>query len=381
LRKPALALVSAGLLAAGSDPPAAPLSVAPPRPAPQSAPLQRPVPPRQAPPGDGLPPVARQINLATLPPPVPNAPPNAPLNARPGPRVLAFDPVLVRAQVLLDRARFSPGAIDGRNGGNFGEALRAYQGAVGLVPTGALDPATFAALTRNDGGPVVQLYVIGPRDEAGPFIGKRPHGFKAQARLRSLGYLDPAQELAERFHMSVRLIRTLNPRIDFRRPGTAILVTVPNPAPLAAPVGVVEVDKSRRAVRAYDPAGRLLAAFPATVGSRERPAPSGVLKVRGVAQHPTYTWDPRRLTFGPRGRHAHRLTIAPGPSNPVGVVWIALSRTSYGIHGAPDPDSVGRRQSHGCIRLTNWDAELLSRAVRPGVKVVFVGRDANVRAT
>lgn len=250
-----------------------------------------------------------------------------------------------------------------------------------MAATGALDAATFAALVRNDGGPVVQLYAITPQDEAGPFIGRTPHGFKAQAKLTAMGFLDPVQELAERFHMSPRLLRALNPGADFRRPGTAILVTVPNLAPLPAPVGRIEVDKSQRAVRAYDRDGRLLAVFPASVGSEARPAPSGLLKVRGVARHPKYTWDPKRVTFGPVGHDAHRLTIAPGPNNPVGVVWIALSRATYGIHGAPDPDSIGRRQSHGCVRLTNWDAELLSLAVKPGVEVLFVGEDTSVRAT
>jgi lipoprotein-anchoring transpeptidase ErfK/SrfK len=364
LQKPVLGLASACLLASCSGPPASsnpPASATPSRPA---------VPRKPAPPPE--PPLDRRINAASLTPSDPN--PGA------GGRGDGPDPALVRAQVLLDRARFSPGAIDGRSGSNFAEALRAYQASHGLAATGVLDGPTFSALVRNDGAPVVQPYRITPQDEAGPFIGALPTGFERQARLPALGFLDPAQELAERFHMSESLLRALNPGVDFGRAGAAILVTVPNTAPLPGPVALIEVDKSERAVRAFGPDRRLLAVFPASVGSEERPAPSGELKVRGVAQHPTYTWDPKRVTFGPRRRHAGKLKIAAGPNNPVGVVWIALSRQTYGIHGAPDPDSVGKHQSHGCVRLTNWDAELLSRAVKPGVRVDFVGQDTSVRA-
>ena len=122
----------------------------------------------------------------------------------------------------------------------------------------------------------------------------------------------------------------------------------------------IEVDKAAEAVRAYDADGRLIADFPATVGSEERPSPSGDYKVRGVKWNPQYHYDPRLLTFG---HIHHKLTIQPGPNNPVGVVWIALNKPTYGIHGAPDPQKIGKTASHGCVRLTNWDATQLAKAV------------------
>jgi lipoprotein-anchoring transpeptidase ErfK/SrfK len=321
-----------------------------------------------------LPPAAAQINAAAFQPPSPSSTPAASSAAPAGD---AVQPLLVRAQVLLDRAHVSPGSIDGRNGSNFAEALRAYQTAHGLPASGTLDGPAFAALVKADPAPVVQSYVITADDVRGPFIGALPNGFQAQAKLPSLGWLNPAQELAERFHMSPKLLQALNPGADFGQAGTQIVVTAPSSAPLAAEVARLEIDKTARAVRAYGADGALLAVFPASVGSEERPAPSGELKVLGVSRDPTYVYDPSKLTFGPK--HAGKLTLKPGPNNPVGVVWIALSKATYGVHGSPDPDAVGKHQSHGCVRLTNWDAWTLGEAVKPGVTVDFVGTDSSAR--
>jgi len=191
-----------------------------------------------------------------------------------------------------------------------------------------------------------------------------------QAKLPHLGYTAPIQALAAKFHMDQALLRSLNPGVDFTVAGTRIVVVRPGEAALPA-VARVEVDKSADEVRAYDGGGKLVAAFPATVGSTERPAPSGELAVRFVVANPTYTYDPSRLTFGKAA--GGKLTLQAGPNNPVGSTWIELSVETYGIHGAPDPTEIGKTASHGCVRLTNWDAAALGRAVKKGTPVVFVG--------
>jgi lipoprotein-anchoring transpeptidase ErfK/SrfK len=175
--------------------------------------------------------------------------------------------------------------------------------------------------------------------------------------------------------MDARLLEALNPGADFSQAGQTLLVTAPRSSPRDYQAGRIVVDKSQDEVRVFDLDGRLAAVYPATVGSTERPAPSGVFAVRAVAKHPAYFYDPKRLTFTPEGAEG-KLKIAPGPNNPVGSTWIALTLPTYGIHGSPDPSLIGKRQSHGCVRLTNWDATELGLAAKKGVEVDFVGREA-----
>jgi lipoprotein-anchoring transpeptidase ErfK/SrfK len=281
--------------------------------------------------------------------------------------------LLIKLEVLLDRAHFSPGVIDGRPGANLKRALAAFQQARGLPGDGSLDGPTLEALTAADSRPATQDYVITAADEQGPFLGKLPVGFADMAKLDHLGYVDPAQELAEKFHMDQGLLRGLNPKADFSVAGTRIVVVRPGSADLGAPVARVEVDKAANQLRALDAGGKLIAAFPATVGSTERPAPAGEWAVVSVTANPNYTYDPSRLTFGPAAKG--KLTIAPGPNNPVGSTWIALTKPTYGIHGSPDPTRVGKTASHGCVRLTNWDAAALGRAVKKGTPVAFLGTE------
>ncbi|HEY3815401.1 MAG TPA: L,D-transpeptidase family protein [Caulobacteraceae bacterium] len=277
-------------------------------------------------------------------------------------------PMLIKAEVLLDRAHFSPGAIDGRFGKNLHNAIAAYQAAHGMASDGELTPAVWQSLTV-DARPVLQNYVIAQADVQGPFIGSLPAKFPAQAKLPAMGFLSPVQAIAEKFHMSQALLKALNPGVDFTKAGVPIVVAAPTSADLSEPVARIEVDKAADAVRAFDAAGRLIADYPATVGSQEKPSPSGDLKVAHVDWNPTYHYDPKQLHFA---KVNYPFEIKPGPNNPVGVVWIALSKPTYGIHGAPSPENIGKTASHGCVRLTNWDAMELAHAVDKGVEVTFV---------
>ena len=311
------------------------------------------------------PPLVQAINQAGAP-----AGDKAPAPA--GWTVKGVDPSLIKAEVLLDRAGFSPGVIDGKDGQNLKQALAAYAQAKG-VQGGALDKGVWDALA-SDSAPVAQAYVITDKDAAGPFIGEPPKDYEAMSKLPAMSFSTPLQALAEKFHMDQGLLKALNPGADFGKAGTSIVVAMPRMAPRVFTVARIEVDKSDEAVRAYDAQGKLVAYYPATVGSTERPAPSGVFKVVAVAPHPVYFYDPKRLTFTPEGAKG-KLKIAAGPNNPVGETWIALNIPTYGIHGAPDATAIGKRQSHGCVRLTNWDAVELGKAVKKGAKVDFVGTE------
>lgn len=278
--------------------------------------------------------------------------------------------IMLRAQVLLDRAHVSPGVIDGQDGENVKNAIAAYERANGLPEDGLLDAEVWAKLTA-DAGPVLTDYVISAQDVAGPFTPVIPKDYAELARLDGVRFTGPLEALAERFHMDAPLLQALNPGADFSAAGTKIVVAAPSRSELPAKVARIEVDKARKQVRAYDAAGKLQAAYPATVGSDDLPTPEGEWAVRTVAPSPTYTYDPSRLNFG--NKKAGKLTIQAGPNNPVGAVWIDLTKDTYGIHGAPEPRLVGKVASHGCVRLTNWDAQQLAKAVEKGTKVIFMG--------
>jgi lipoprotein-anchoring transpeptidase ErfK/SrfK len=287
----------------------------------------------------------------------------------------AYSRMMVRVQVLLDRRHFSPGVIDGRGGTNVARAVKAFQQSAGLSATGTLDAATFAKLVASDGAPVIRTYTITDSDVAGPFAGPvEPGDYVGMAKRPDMGWQTPLESIAERAHMAEPLVRAMNPGADFARAGT-VLILADTARPDLATVAAITIDKGRRELRAMDAAGKVLAVYPATVGSSERPAPSGKWAVRTVAPAPSYTFDPGRLTFKAKGAAAgQKLTIQPGPNNPVGSTWIDLTRDTYGIHGTPHPEDIGKAESHGCVRLTNWDAKELAGAVKAGTSVVFTGR-------
>ncbi|WP_019173943.1 L,D-transpeptidase family protein [Pseudaminobacter salicylatoxidans] len=271
-------------------------------------------------------------------------------------------------QILLDRAGASPGVIDGRFGSNVDKALIAYRDITGanLKSTDTADIKD--ALAATGGDPFIE-YTITPEDAAGPFVASVPADYSQKAQLDHLSFTSVTEMLAERFHMDETYLKALNPEANFNRPGT--IIRVANTGRKATTkVARIIADKGLKQVRAYDESGKLVVAYPATIGSADTPSPTGIHAVSRVALNPNYTYNPK-LNFK-QGNNDKILTIPPGPNGPVGTVWIALDKPTYGIHGTPDPSKIGKTESHGCVRLTNWDAEELTKLVSPGVPVEFV---------
>ena len=274
---------------------------------------------------------------------------------------------LLRLQVLLDRARFGPGEIDAQAGSNQARALRGYQAANHLPATGQADPATWSALER-DTAPVLKDYVLTAADVAGPYPAL-PADMMERARLPALGHASLAEALGERFHASPALLQRLNPGLDGASAGTTVTVPATDTAPALPKAARVVVDRSESVLRLLDAQGQVTAQYPASTGSEHDPLPVGEWKITTVVRDPTFHYNPD-LFWDADPAHS-KATLAPGPNNPVGTVWIDLSKPHYGIHGTPEPAGVGKRQSHGCIRLTNWDAAAVALAVDASVPVTL----------
>lgn len=296
----------------------------------------------------------------------------------------------MQRQVALDRLGFTPGVIDGKGGSNFTQAVKGFQEAQGLKVSGTFDPATRDALAKAAPVDGVIEVTLQAGDFAGPFVGPIPKQESDQAKLPAMGYSDAAEALAERFHTTPATLTALNPGVQWQ---AGAKVKVPNvvPAETAYPdklkpdwkatlaalsvssdqpqAAKLVVDKSDKVLRAYDADGKLIASFPVTTGSAHDPLPIGKWKVQGTSYLPTFHFNPKLFWDAKPGETKE--TLKAGPNGPVGVVWMDLDKPHYGIHGTPEPQNIGKTASHGCIRMTNWDAARLSLMVKPGTPAEF----------
>ena len=295
---------------------------------------------------------------------------------------------MLAVQVALDRAGFSPGEIDGQGGPKTRAALSAFQKASNLRPSGVVNEETLGAL-RLAPQPLVD-YTITPQDAAGPFIDKMPSDLMESSKLPALGYTSVVEALGEKFHSSPAFMQKLNPSVawaagdvikvpdvePFELPAdkpaaTPKAAATAKPGAPAKPAGAMEVilSGSQKSLVVRDSAGKTLMYAPVTVGSEKDPLPIGEWKVVGVSWNPVFNYNPD-LFWDADPTHA-KAKIPSGPNNPVGVVWVDINKPHFGLHGTPEPSTIGRTESHGCIRLTNWDAVKLGRLVSTGTKVTI----------
>lgn len=278
-------------------------------------------------------------------------------------------PLVFKLQALLDRAHASPGVLDGYWGENVEKAISTFEEKNELEADGKLDAEVWEALGGNEAEPILIEYEITEDDVDGPFV-EIPSDWREMAEMERLAYTSPEEMLAEKFHMDIEVLKAINADADFGEAGTTIIVAAVREAEPSGDVTRIEADKAVAQVRGYDSDGKLVVAYPATIGSEENPSPSGTVEVTGVAIGPTYLYKPDE-NFQV-GDIDEQLKLPPGPNNPVGNVWIDLSKDTYGIHGTPEPAQIDKEASHGCVRLTNWDAEELANLVQEGATVEFV---------
>lgn len=300
------------------------------------------------------------------------------------------DMKILQLQVVLSKLGFSPGVLDGRSGESLNDALRGFQESRGLRKSGKVDAATLGALAPYSGVAATRTLALTAQSLSGPFTYPVPKDEAEKAKLPALNYINALEALAERFHTTPETLIALNGGDTRLAPGGQVVF--PNALPpsrdyetkdevwrarlnalnvsASQPVAArIVVDKSDRVLRVYDASDKLVAQFPATMGSKTDPLPIGRWTIKGISHNPDWQYDPAILKRA--DKTDPKMRIPPGPNNPVGVVWIDLSKPHYGIHGTPDPDKIGRAESNGCIRLTNWDAARLALMVKAGVPALF----------
>ena len=306
-------------------------------------------------------------------------------------KTVGLDRSTMHVQVILDHLGFSPGVIDGRSGKSLVAALKGFQEAQGLPITGEMDPVTLRALYPHRAWRPTQTIAVTAEMLAGPYVNPLPKDPQLQAKLPALGYASPMEKLGEMFHTTPAVLMELNSPTTRLVPGSRIVF--PNVVPesraydpklpqawrttLASlnidavqPAGAkIVVDKSDEVLRVLDKDGKLVAQFTATMGSEHDPLPIGTWKILGPSYNPPFHYNPD--LFWDAKASAKAALLPPGPNGPVGVVWLDLSKEHYGIHGTPAPSTIGRAESHGCIRLTNWDAARLAMMIKPGTPAVF----------
>ncbi|WP_240906205.1 L,D-transpeptidase family protein [Thermomonas sp. HDW16] len=320
-------------------------------------------------------PTPQPVQVRDIPATVTPAIPSTPVAAPPPPP--KPKPVLddagepsksLRAQILLERAWFSPGELDGAWGSKSRRALAGFQQSRGLEATGELDEATWAELDK-DAVPALVDYTIEEADVAGPFL-PTPSGMMAKSKMKNITYQSAAEGLGEKFHSSPALLAAMNPDVPLNVAGGMLRVpNVRDAAPLA-PAAKIEVDKSDAALRLLDAEGKAYAQFPITSGTAKFPLPIGDWTIKSINADPWYNYDPKLIVTARRGDR--KALLPPGPNGPVGSMWMALSKPHYGIHGTPEPGLIGRTQSSGCVRLTNWSAHAVASAASVGMTVSMV---------
>lgn len=276
---------------------------------------------------------------------------------------------VLRAQILLDRAWFSPGEIDGAFGANMRRAVFAFQKANALSPSGLMDARTWNTLTEQALGPVLRRYTITRQDAAGPFTAL-PAGMMARAKLKSLDYESVQEALGEKFHCSPKWLAGANRGSAFEASDEIIVPAVDSdraPPPAAS----IRIHKAESVLYLLDQAGWTLAAFPISIGGESDPLPLGHLEIKNSVRNPTFTFNPALLK-GTKKTDV-KTDMAPGPNNPVGVYWLGLNKPHWGIHGTPEPARVGAAQTNGCIRLTNWNVQRVAQVAKVGFAVEIHG--------
>jgi peptidoglycan hydrolase-like protein with peptidoglycan-binding domain len=292
--------------------------------------------------------------------------------AAPATAQVKLDAATVRTlqwQIALEREGFSPGLIDGKPGAKTSLATMEYQRRASLAATGVLDEPTIQALGVGEREPV-QLYTVRGED-AEQVSGTIPQDWNAKAKMPYLGYASVAEAVMERFHCSRGLLERLNPTMTLQLLKAGDVVSVPAiEKPKLVRGTKVQIHLGQKVIRVLDRDSKFLALFHCSIAKDEAKRPTGKATIGAVALNPIYTFDP---AMWPEVKNVNqKLSIAPGPRNPVGVAWISLSLPGYGIHGTPTPEMIGKTGSHGCFRLTNWDAQRLATMVSEGMAVEFL---------